>query len=61
MIATGTPCGVGAATGEFLRAGDVVTAAIDGLGQISNRVTDADVAGGRAAGLNGNSAERSAP
>ena len=49
VIATGTPSGVGAAAGEFLRDGDVVTVAIDGLGQISNRVTDADKAGGPAA------------
>jgi 2-keto-4-pentenoate hydratase/2-oxohepta-3-ene-1,7-dioic acid hydratase in catechol pathway len=42
VIATGTPSGVGAARGLYLRHGDVVTVAIDGLGQISNRVVDAD-------------------
>jgi 2-keto-4-pentenoate hydratase/2-oxohepta-3-ene-1,7-dioic acid hydratase in catechol pathway len=42
VIATGTPSGVGAARGLFLKHGDVVTVAIDGLGQISNRVVDAE-------------------
>ncbi|HUD77986.1 MAG TPA: fumarylacetoacetate hydrolase family protein [Streptosporangiaceae bacterium] len=42
VIATGTPAGVGAARGLYLRHGDVVTVAIDGLGQISNRVADAE-------------------
>ena len=41
VIATGTPSGVGAARGLYLRHGDVVKVAIDGLGQISNRVIDA--------------------
>lgn len=44
VIATGTPSGVGAASGLFLRDGDVVTVEIGGLGRISNRVTDADQA-----------------
>jgi 2-keto-4-pentenoate hydratase/2-oxohepta-3-ene-1,7-dioic acid hydratase in catechol pathway len=42
VIATGTPAGVGAGRGRYLRHGDVVTVAIDGLGQISNRVIDAE-------------------
>jgi 2-keto-4-pentenoate hydratase/2-oxohepta-3-ene-1,7-dioic acid hydratase in catechol pathway len=42
VIVTGTPAGVGAARGLYLQHGDVVTVAIDGLGQISNRVTDAE-------------------
>ncbi|MGO9081081.1 MAG: fumarylacetoacetate hydrolase family protein [Streptosporangiaceae bacterium] len=42
LIATGTPSGVGAARGLALRHGDVVTAAIGGLGQISNRVIEAE-------------------
>jgi 2-keto-4-pentenoate hydratase/2-oxohepta-3-ene-1,7-dioic acid hydratase in catechol pathway len=42
IIVTGTPSGVGAGRGLYLRHGDVVTVAIDGLGQISNRVVDAD-------------------
>jgi 2-keto-4-pentenoate hydratase/2-oxohepta-3-ene-1,7-dioic acid hydratase in catechol pathway len=42
VIATGTPAGVGAARGRYLRHGDLVTVAIDGLGQISNRVIDAE-------------------
>jgi 2-keto-4-pentenoate hydratase/2-oxohepta-3-ene-1,7-dioic acid hydratase in catechol pathway len=42
VIATGTPSGVGASRGLHLRHGDVVTVAIDGLGQISNRVVDAE-------------------
>ena len=42
IIATGTPAGVGAGRGLYLTHGDVVTVAIDGLGQISNRVVDAE-------------------
>jgi 2-keto-4-pentenoate hydratase/2-oxohepta-3-ene-1,7-dioic acid hydratase in catechol pathway len=42
LIATGTPSGVGVARGIALKHGDVLTAAIDGLGQISNRVIDAE-------------------
>ncbi len=41
VIPTGTPSGVGAGRGLFLRHGDVVRVAIDGLGEISNRVIDA--------------------
>lgn len=36
VIATGTPGGVGAPTGSFLRDGDVVEVSIDGIGSISN-------------------------
>ena len=43
VIATGTPSGVGASRGLWLRHDDVVTVAIDGLGEISNRVVDADL------------------
>ena len=38
IIATGTPSGVGIATGNFLKDGDVVMVEVDGLGMISNRV-----------------------
>lgn len=38
VIATGTPSGIGAPTGSFLRVGDVVRAEVDGLGAIENRV-----------------------
>jgi 2-keto-4-pentenoate hydratase/2-oxohepta-3-ene-1,7-dioic acid hydratase in catechol pathway len=38
ILATGTPSGVGAATGAYLRPGDVVEAEIDGLGCLTNRV-----------------------
>ena len=38
ILATGTPSGIGAPTGRFLRVGDVVRAEIDGLGAIENRV-----------------------
>nr|WP_274637158.1 fumarylacetoacetate hydrolase family protein [Microbacterium bovistercoris] len=38
ILATGTPAGIGAPTGRFLRPGDVVRAEIDGLGAIENRV-----------------------
>jgi 2-keto-4-pentenoate hydratase/2-oxohepta-3-ene-1,7-dioic acid hydratase in catechol pathway len=42
VIATGTPSGVGVARGIALKHNDLVTAAIEGLGQISNRVSDAE-------------------
>jgi 2-keto-4-pentenoate hydratase/2-oxohepta-3-ene-1,7-dioic acid hydratase in catechol pathway len=38
IIATGTPAGVGAAQGRFLRDGDVVEVEVDGLGTLSNPV-----------------------
>lgn len=38
VLATGTPSGIGAPTGAFLRPGDVVRGEIDGLGAIENRV-----------------------
>jgi 2-keto-4-pentenoate hydratase/2-oxohepta-3-ene-1,7-dioic acid hydratase in catechol pathway len=38
ILATGTPSGVGAATGAYLRPGDLVEAEIDGLGCLVNRV-----------------------
>jgi 2-keto-4-pentenoate hydratase/2-oxohepta-3-ene-1,7-dioic acid hydratase in catechol pathway len=38
ILATGTPSGIGAPTGRFLRVGDVVRAEIEGLGAIENRV-----------------------
>ncbi|MFD1506234.1 fumarylacetoacetate hydrolase family protein [Georgenia yuyongxinii] len=38
ILATGTPSGIGAPTGRFLKAGDVVRAEIDGLGAIENRI-----------------------
>lgn len=36
IIATGTPSGVGLATGNFLRAGDVITCRIEKLGELTN-------------------------
>jgi 2-keto-4-pentenoate hydratase/2-oxohepta-3-ene-1,7-dioic acid hydratase in catechol pathway len=36
VIATGTPSGVGMATGLFLRGGDVITCAIEKLGKLTN-------------------------
>jgi acylpyruvate hydrolase len=38
IIATGTPAGVGAAQGRFLRDGDLVEVEVDGLGAVGNRV-----------------------
>jgi 2-keto-4-pentenoate hydratase/2-oxohepta-3-ene-1,7-dioic acid hydratase in catechol pathway len=38
ILATGTPSGIGAPTGRFLKTGDVVRAQIEGLGVIENRV-----------------------
>ncbi len=40
VIPTGTPSGVGAGRGLYLRAGDVVRATIDGLGTLENTVID---------------------
>lgn len=37
IIATGTPSGVGAGRGEFLKAGDEVVAEIEGIGTLRNR------------------------
>lgn len=37
LIWTGTPSGIGAATGTFLRPGDEIVSAIDGIGTITNR------------------------
>jgi 2-keto-4-pentenoate hydratase/2-oxohepta-3-ene-1,7-dioic acid hydratase in catechol pathway len=38
LIATGTPGGVGAASGRYLEIGDVVRVAVTGLGEIENEV-----------------------
>jgi acylpyruvate hydrolase len=38
IVATGTPAGVGAAQGRFLRDGDVVEIEVDGLGAVTNPV-----------------------
>jgi 2-keto-4-pentenoate hydratase/2-oxohepta-3-ene-1,7-dioic acid hydratase in catechol pathway len=38
LIATGTPAGVGIASGAFLQDGDVVRVEVDGLGAIENKV-----------------------
>ena len=38
IIATGTPAGIGALKGQFLRDGDIVSVEIDGLGTITNPV-----------------------
>ncbi len=40
VIATGTPGGVGSASGTWLTAGDVVRVEIDGIGAIENRIVD---------------------
>jgi 2-keto-4-pentenoate hydratase/2-oxohepta-3-ene-1,7-dioic acid hydratase in catechol pathway len=42
ILATGTPSGVGAATGAYLKVGDFVEAEIDGIGCLPNRVVAAD-------------------
>lgn len=42
IIATGTPAGIGAPTGNFLRIGDVVRAEIEGLGAIENTIVAAN-------------------
>jgi 2-keto-4-pentenoate hydratase/2-oxohepta-3-ene-1,7-dioic acid hydratase in catechol pathway len=38
LILTGTPAGVGAGRGEFLKAGDVVKLWIEGIGELSNKM-----------------------
>ena len=38
VIATGTPAGVGAAKGRFLRDGETVEVEIDGIGVLTNPV-----------------------
>ncbi|MGB3437894.1 MAG: fumarylacetoacetate hydrolase family protein [Actinophytocola sp.] len=38
VIMTGTPAGVGAATGEYLEAGDEMSVTIGGLGTLTNRM-----------------------
>lgn len=38
VLMTGTPSGVGAATGDYLRAGDEMSATIGGLGTLTNRL-----------------------
>jgi 2-keto-4-pentenoate hydratase/2-oxohepta-3-ene-1,7-dioic acid hydratase in catechol pathway len=40
VIATGTPSGVGAGRGLYLRGGDIVRVTIDGLGALENTVID---------------------
>lgn len=40
IIATGTPAGIGAPTGDFLRVGDVVRAEIEGLGALENTIVE---------------------
>lgn len=43
ILATGTPAGVGIATGQFLKAGDVIRVEIEGLGAIENTVINEPV------------------
>jgi 2-keto-4-pentenoate hydratase/2-oxohepta-3-ene-1,7-dioic acid hydratase in catechol pathway len=38
VIATGTPHGVGMATGDFLQPGDIVECTIEGLGRLTNTI-----------------------
>jgi 2-keto-4-pentenoate hydratase/2-oxohepta-3-ene-1,7-dioic acid hydratase in catechol pathway len=47
IIATGTPAGVGAPQGRFLRDGNVVEVEIDGVGTLSNPVRAEAISGGR--------------
>jgi 2-keto-4-pentenoate hydratase/2-oxohepta-3-ene-1,7-dioic acid hydratase in catechol pathway len=39
LILTGTPAGVGLASGSYLRSGDTVEVAIEGIGHLRNAVT----------------------
>lgn len=40
LLLTGTPAGVGKASGEFLKPGDTVVSRIEGIGEIQNTVVD---------------------
>jgi 2-keto-4-pentenoate hydratase/2-oxohepta-3-ene-1,7-dioic acid hydratase in catechol pathway len=40
LILTGTPAGVGAGRGRFLKAGETVKLWIEGIGELSNTMTD---------------------
>ena len=42
IISTGTPAGVGNATGQYLKPGDVVVAEIEGIGRLENTVEAED-------------------
>ena len=42
IISTGTPSGVGSATGTYLKPGDVVRASVGGIGTLENPVVAAD-------------------
>ncbi|HEV2240259.1 MAG TPA: fumarylacetoacetate hydrolase family protein, partial [Streptosporangiaceae bacterium] len=42
VLTTGTPSGVGAGRGVFLRVGDVIRATIDGLGTLENTVIEGE-------------------
>lgn len=37
LILTGTPDGVGMATGQLLQPGDVITTTVEGVGTMTNR------------------------
>jgi 2-keto-4-pentenoate hydratase/2-oxohepta-3-ene-1,7-dioic acid hydratase in catechol pathway len=41
VICTGTPAGVGAGKGQFLEAGDVMVAEVEGIGRLENPVVGA--------------------
>ncbi len=40
VICTGTPSGVGVATGDFLKAGDLIEGQIEGIGKLTNTMGD---------------------
>ncbi len=40
LVLTGTPAGVGAGRGEFLKAGDVIEAWVEGVGSLVTPITD---------------------
>jgi 2,4-diketo-3-deoxy-L-fuconate hydrolase len=42
VIATGTPAGVGAGRGIFLKVGDKVRITIDGIGELENLVAEGE-------------------
>jgi 2-keto-4-pentenoate hydratase/2-oxohepta-3-ene-1,7-dioic acid hydratase in catechol pathway len=42
LLFTGTPSGVGAATGNLLKVGDVVRVEVDGIGVIENRIVQGE-------------------
>jgi 2-keto-4-pentenoate hydratase/2-oxohepta-3-ene-1,7-dioic acid hydratase in catechol pathway len=55
LILTGTPAGVGLASGSYLKAGDTVEVAVEGIGHLRNAVTVASRGDNEASRVDGRS------